>query len=199
MSFGWGHGLPEYFPRVEDTKTAQPQPHMFCAPARAGNAPSNAARSREEDDTMSDEPELARTLSSSSFGSIGGNVAGLDWGEFLLSTCDPTHVRLARRNGSWRRAFASPTSNLYQNEMTGETHVCDWNCNSWVERKDGIRVCAISGKSLNARDRRRTYSSESAASARKRKSPRPECDESDCCVDPSRPMKRRHNSPPHNY
>ena len=181
MSFSWGHSLPEYNaypPQIEDAKRPE-------------------VASTAHDDIMSDNSELARTLSSSSLGSVGYEVPKpQDWGEFLLSTCNPTHVKLARRNASWRRAFASPTSNLYQNEMTGETHVCDFNCNSWVERRDGIRVCAISGKSLNAYDRRRTFSSESAASLRKRKSPRPECDDDFADVEnfmqvDHRPFKRR--------
>ena len=199
MSFGWGHGLPEYFPRVEDTKTAQPQPHMFCAPARAGNAPSNAARSREEDDTMSDEPELARTLSSSSFWKYWGQRGRTRLGRISAVDVRPnarspretkrkletrvriTNVKLVSERDDGRNARMRLELQLVGREKGWNTGVCDKRQVSQRARSAADVLVRIS----------RQREKEKVAKTRVRRV--------GLLRNPSRPMKRRHNYPPHNY
>jgi hypothetical protein len=76
-----------------------------------------------------------------------GSNGGVSFGEFVLSTCVPSHVKAARKSvNDWTQVaenvFVSPSTNLI--------HECHANtCTSWVIRfVDGVRICAISGRLL---------------------------------------------------
>lgn len=71
----------------------------------------------------------------------------LNFDQFVLSTCVPSHVRAARKGvNDWvaigTNTFASPSA--------GWVHDCNpQTCTQWVIRfVDGVRICAISGRML---------------------------------------------------
>ena len=67
--------------------------------------------------------------------------------EFVLSSCNPSHVRSARKGvNDWVPFENEP--NVFISPSTGQVHHCDPNtCGSWILRfVDGVKICAISGK-----------------------------------------------------
>jgi len=64
-----------------------------------------------------------------------------DWNKFAMSNVKPAHTVVARRKMDWHHV----QGNQYQSD-SGEIHVCDHLCSSWVFRQDGLKICAISGR-----------------------------------------------------